>query len=276
MRGMGFHLIFASIFSLTTIHRCLGAQNMSLCNEAERLSLFKFKESVYDESGMLSSWVGSDCCQWSGVHCDAATGSVVSLRLTGQNIWNNYYFPESNPADEDSSTENEDNYPVGQDCYLISKELDSSLAELRNLTYLDLSGNDFGKSPIPEFIGSLKWLSYLNLSNAGFSGIIPSHIGNLSKLEILDLSARNQYLWADDMAWVFSLSLLKHLNLSGVDLIRAQNIDMVLYMIPSLVELSLSRCSLNNARLGPYLNLSRLLPNIQYLDLSKNFFQGPF
>ncbi|KAK9079914.1 hypothetical protein SSX86_001588 [Deinandra increscens subsp. villosa] len=245
---------------------------MSLCNEQERLALLKFKQSVSDDFGMLSSWVGSDCCQWKRVRCDATTGSVVSLRLTGHNIWNSYYFPESNPADIDPSDNNEDYYPDGEDNYLVGNELNASLAELKYLKYLDLSGNDFRKSQISEFIGSLKHLSYLNLSNAGFSGSIPPHIGNLSQLEVLDLSTRHPDLVADDLAWVFRLSLLKHLNLSGVDLMRAQNVNMVLYMIPSLVELSLSHCSLTNAHLGPFLNLSRMLPNIRYLDLSKNSF----
>ncbi|KAL8244681.1 hypothetical protein R6Q59_010939 [Mikania micrantha] len=265
------HLILSSTILITSIHTCPGAENMSFCNEQERLVLLKFKQSVYDEFGMLSSWAGKDCCQWKGVGCDAATGSVVSLCLAGQNIWNSYYFPESNPADVDSSDNDEDYYHFGKDCYLVGDQLSTSLAELRNLRYLDLSGNDFRKSRIPEFIGSLKHLSYLNLSNAGFSGTIPPHIGNLSELEVLDLSAQNQDLMADDVAWAFSLSFLKHLDLSGVDLLGVQSIDMVLYMIPSLVKLSLRHCSVTNAHFGSHLNLSRTLPNIQYLDLSKNF-----
>ncbi|MFS7960091.1 putative leucine-rich repeat-containing, plant-type, leucine-rich repeat domain superfamily [Helianthus anomalus] len=38
--------------------------------------------------------------------------------------------------------------------------------------YYDLSGNNFQGSQIPEFIGSFKQLSYLNLSNTYFSGTI--------------------------------------------------------------------------------------------------------
>ncbi|XP_052622167.1 receptor-like protein EIX2 [Lactuca sativa] len=125
------------------------------------------------------------------VKCDGVTGNVQRLHLKGD------YFYD----------------------YLVGKKVSSSLAELRHLKYLDLSGNRFfffffffEGSHIPEFIGSLKHRSYLNLSYAGFG---------------------------DDMAWAFSLSSLQLLYLSAVDLSRAQNWDMVLHMIPSLKYLHL-------------------------------------
>ena len=66
--------------------------------------------------------------------------------------------------------------------------LSPSLLELKYLNYLDLSNNKFQGIPIPNFIGSLNKLSYLNLSYASFAGMIPSHLGNLSNLLYLDLS----------------------------------------------------------------------------------------
>nr|KAJ0190601.1 hypothetical protein LSAT_V11C800442600 [Lactuca sativa] len=104
--------------------------------------------------------------------------------------------------------------------------------QLRHLEYLDLSGNDFGESRIPKFIGSLKQLSYLNLSRAYFQGNIPHHIGNLSNLKVLDLSW-NFDMMANDMAWTSGLSSLEYLDLSLVDFGNAQNKDMLLCMIPS-------------------------------------------
>nr|GEU50007.1 leucine-rich repeat protein [Tanacetum cinerariifolium] len=49
----------------------------------ERLALIKFKNSVKDNYGMLSSWVGNDCCRWESVTCDNSTGNVVGLHLRG-------------------------------------------------------------------------------------------------------------------------------------------------------------------------------------------------
>ncbi|XP_052622418.1 receptor-like protein EIX2 [Lactuca sativa] len=227
-------------------YSCLGVGNVSfICSEQERVALLKFKQSVEDPFGMLSSWVGNECCMWERIQCDGVTGNVQRLHLKADD----YY-------------------------YISGNKVSSSLAELRHLKYLDLSGNNF-YGIIPEFIGSLKQLTYLNLSDADFQGIIPPRIGNLSNLKVLDLSSNDYELKADDMAWAFGLSSLELLNLSYVDLSGAQNWDMMLHMIPSLKELSLSDCRLSNVNLVPFLNSSRILPNIKHLDLGYNSFKGP-
>ena len=61
-------------------------------------------------------------------------------------------------------------------------KLNPSLLDLKHLNYLDLSFNNFSTSPIPSFLGSMKSLTSLNLSNAGFVGVIPHQLGNLSNL----------------------------------------------------------------------------------------------
>ncbi|KAM0042400.1 putative non-specific serine/threonine protein kinase [Helianthus debilis subsp. tardiflorus] len=245
----GLHLVLLSMFLVATKYTCLGAQNSTRsCHERERLAPLQFKESVKDDFKMLSSWVGSDCCSWKGVICDAATSSVVGLHLRG-------------------------NHAYEQDYFLEGDKVNAYLGELRNLKHLDLSGNNFKESQVPEFIRSFKQLRYLNLSYAYFSGIIPHHIGNLSNLKVLDLGT-NDMLTPDDMAWVSGLSSLEHLDLSGVNFSQANNVDIVFYMIPSLTYLSFQFCELTNADLGLHLNSSKILPNIEHLDLSFNFFEG--
>nr|GEX16011.1 reverse transcriptase domain-containing protein [Tanacetum cinerariifolium] len=67
---------------------------------------------------------------------------------------------------------------------------------------------------------------------------------------------------------------LKFLDLS--DLSKAQNRDIVFYMMPSLVKLSLSRCGLTNTNLGTLSISSITLANIKHLDLGYNHFkEGP-
>ncbi|KAI7750469.1 hypothetical protein M8C21_028940 [Ambrosia artemisiifolia] len=247
------------MFLVVTKYACLGALNSTRsCHEPERLALLEFKHSVKDKYEMLSSWVGSDCCSWKGVRCDGATGSVVSLLLKG-----NYYSYGRDYLKEEY--------------YLVGDKVNASLAELRHLQHLDLSSNNFKGSQIPKFIGSFKQLSYLNLSNACFNGIIPHHIGNLSNLKVLDLASfpySDYMLSSNDIAWVSRLSSLEHLDLSSVNLSQSKNVDMVFYMIPSLTYLSLQLCELSNVDLHLHLNSSKILPNIEHLDLSSNLFQG--
>ncbi|KAI3760225.1 hypothetical protein L1987_50616 [Smallanthus sonchifolius] len=261
------------MFLVAITSTCFAAENTTVaCFEHERLALLKFKHSV-KSSDMLSSWVGNDCCRWQRVQCDGVTGNVERLRLRGaprfveDDLFDDlygYHFEASGFLDEGD--------------YLVSNELSASLAELRHLKYLDLSENDFQGSHIPQFIGSLKHLTYLSLSDAFFSGIIPHHFGNLSNLKNLDLSSRSylQPLATHDMAWISGLSSLKYLDLSSVRLSGAKNLDMVLYMVPSLKELRLSDCELTNVDLGVIRNSSIIVSNIRHLDLSDNVLKGQF
>ncbi|KAL7589053.1 hypothetical protein Lser_V15G40647 [Lactuca serriola] len=155
-RCLGLSLIFVTIFLVANAYTCLGVGNISVvCFEQERLALLKFKESVGDESKMLSSWVGNDCCLWERIHCNGVTGHVERLHLRGDIAivsFEKYDSGSSYSFDSDGN-------------YLVGYEVNSSLVELRHLRHLDLSGNYFIGSRIPEFIGSLNQLTYLNLSN---------------------------------------------------------------------------------------------------------------
>ncbi|KAJ0520003.1 putative non-specific serine/threonine protein kinase [Helianthus annuus] len=250
--GLGLHFVFVTIIMVATTNTCFGARNINstvACFEHERLALLKFKHSFTYDYGILSSWVGNDCCRWERVMCDGVTGHVESLHLSA--------------GDEDFM--------------LVSKELSTSLGELRHLKHLNLSGNDFQGSQIPEFIGSLKQLTYLDLSKANFSGIIPHHIGNLSNLKNLDLGSSLFFYYqliAHDMNWISGLSSLEHLDLSYVNLTGLKVLDVVLYMAPSVKVLSLSACGLLIDDSCPLRNLSTTLSNIKHLDLSRNFFTG--
>ncbi|WJX37834.1 hypothetical protein P8452_25560 [Trifolium repens] len=75
----------------------------------------------------------------------------------------------------------------------------------------------------------------------------------------------------DNLDWLSQLSSLKYLKLSGIDLHKETNWFQVVNKLPSLLELHLGDCNLNNFIINPsieYLNLSSLLT----LDLSDNNF----
>ncbi|XP_028120516.1 receptor-like protein EIX2 [Camellia sinensis] len=104
--------------------------------------------------------------------------------------------------------------------------------------------NDFHGSTIPNFIGSLEKLSYLRLSQSNIGGMVPPHLGNVSNLQYLDLSAFVFYynIWASDLNWLVCLSSLKYLNLGGVNLTEAADWLHSVNSMSSLSELQLFDC----------------------------------
>ena len=156
---------------------------------------------------------------------------------------------------------------------ILPGETSSSLLNLPYLRHLDLSQNKFSYSiPIPEFIGSLHHIEYLNLSNVNFHGTIPSNLGNLSHLKSLDLSG-NGYssLRAENLNWVYVLSFLKVLDLSGVDLSNAKDWLESINMLSSLVELRLFYYMLH--KLPQYVHHVNFT-SLKILDLSENNFNS--
>ncbi|KAM3283124.1 receptor-like protein EIX2 [Capsicum chacoense] len=243
------HIVYSTFyFTCIEYHfvSSAGTSNVGTCIENEKKALLKLKENLTDSSGRLSSWIDQEnCCQWHGVTCDNKTGSVVKLDLRNQLSRNNGLGGEINP----------------------------SLLELKKLRYLDLSMNNFGGVKVPEFIGRLKELRYLNLSGASFSGSVSSFLGNLSNLQVLDLSFYSEKPPENDLEWLRGLSFHEHLNLGGSDLSKVA--DSWLHTInnhsPSLLELRLPQCQLLKLPSSfPSLRLSSLL----VLDLSNNAFNS--
>ncbi|XP_038679614.1 receptor-like protein EIX1 [Tripterygium wilfordii] len=231
--------------------------------DIEREALLAFKEGLTDPSGRLSFWVGADCCNWRGIGCDNQTGQVNKLDLR-----NPFQFINGGVADPDA---------YKRSC--LGGKIDASLLRLRDLNHLDLSLNDFEGTQIPEFLGKLRNLRYLNISFASFGGEVPSHLGNLSSLQELDLyadsygSAGTWELHAENLQWLTGLSSLKVLNLGfvklndiGADWLQAVN------MLPSLEELNLHWCELQG---GLPLSLSVInFTSLSVLDLSENSFNS--
>ncbi|KAH7527916.1 hypothetical protein FEM48_Zijuj05G0017000 [Ziziphus jujuba var. spinosa] len=136
------------------------------CLDSDKEALMDFKTGLHDPENRLSSWKGSNCCQWQGISCNNTTGAVIAVDL-------------HNPHGSSSR----------HDFWSLSGEIRPSLTKLKSLRHLDLSFSTFNDNLIPEFFGYLKDLQYLNLSNAGFSGAIPPNLGNLSSLQYLDIES---------------------------------------------------------------------------------------
>ncbi|CAL2271462.1 unnamed protein product [Prunus armeniaca] len=233
-------IILSGILSLETIKLgfCSDDHNVG-CIDIERKALLKLKQGLTDPSGRLLSWVGEDCCKWSGVGCNNITGRVNRLNLHNRDEY-----------DGDGATE-----------HAFGGEINPSLLVLKDLDYLNLRMNYF-EGVFPSFIGSLDKLKYLDLSGLFFVGVIPPNLGNLSRLLYLDLSTfGGDNPIETDLQWLPTLSSLKYLNLGGVNLNKTTSYWLpTVNMLSSLVELYLPSCSL------PMLPLT--LPSINFTSLS--------
>ncbi|KAL1146053.1 hypothetical protein V6Z11_A11G344100 [Gossypium hirsutum] len=204
-------LISAICFSI-----CDANSNL-LCIQSERQALLKFKNHLIDPSNRLSSWVeGGDCCKWIGIVCHNSTGHIHQLHLA----------PLSEPGYFAPYAEWEAYYNS-----LLGGKINPSLLELKHLSSLDLSSNNFSSIHIPKFFGLLESLTYLDLSRAQFWGEIPHNLGNLSKLHL---------------QWVSGLSSLQYLDLSYANLSKANDWVQVTFKLPSLLQLRLPYCGLED------------------------------
>ncbi|XP_072071280.1 receptor-like protein EIX2 isoform X3 [Arachis hypogaea] len=211
------------------------------CIESERQALLSLKRGFNaTDDDWVSSWGDGEqqkeCCKWEGVKCSNVTGHVLMLDLHG------HYTRES---------------------------ISPSLSDLHHLNYLDLSGNLFTLTPsIPPFIGSLTFLTHLNLSSCFFGGNIPPQLGNLLFLEYLDLGGNCFYPPQQIPSQFSNLSHLVYLDLSSSNLVGG--FPLQLTNMSSLTYLDLSYNRLNET-MPP--QLGNLL-SLEHLDPSYNAFTG--
>ncbi|KAG4123125.1 hypothetical protein ERO13_D11G308500v2 [Gossypium hirsutum] len=203
---------------------------------------------------------GGDCCEWIGVICQNSTGHVNQLHLTSPLSEPDFFAP----------------YVEWEAYYnsMLGGNINPSLLELKHLSSLDLSNNNFSNIHIPKFLGVLGSLTHLNLSQAGFQGAIPQNLGNLSKLQYLDLRGDTMYRWdikVKSLQWVSGLSSLQYLDLSGADLSKATDWLQVTFKHPSLLELHLSNCGLEDDPSPISVNSTK---SLVILDLSLNRFSS--
>lgn len=123
------------------------------CIEEEREALLKFKQSLVDEFGFLSSWGSEgekkDCCNWRRVRCSNQTGHVKVLDLHGTGRVKVLDI-QTRVMSRNAS---------------LRGTLNPALLKLHHLRHLDLSFNNFSGSQIPicSLVHSANWNTSISL-----------------------------------------------------------------------------------------------------------------
>ncbi|GMI73280.1 hypothetical protein like AT2G34930 [Hibiscus trionum] len=149
------------------------------CIGTERSALLRFKQDLKHSSNMLADWTpgNQDCCKWVGVFCDTATGHVTELHLGSSN--------DTIASAGAHGSSRRLNLKLGG-------ELNPALQDLKSLSYLDLSNNDFNQTQIPHWFWNFTSnLQYLNISWNRFQGKVPDFLTNYHASLVLDLSFNN-------------------------------------------------------------------------------------
>ncbi|KAK1355593.1 verticillium wilt resistance-like protein [Heracleum sosnowskyi] len=178
-------------------------------------------------SRKLVNWNQStgDCCKWEGVICNMSSGHVIGLELDGESI---------NAGINGSST----------------------LYKFQYLEKLNLANNNFNATEIPLGLFNLTSLTYLNLSNCGYSGQIPEGISRMTRLHKLDLST----------VYAYGKSSLK---------VETPNLKMILQNLKELTELYLDGVNMTTQANNWSRVISSSLPNLRVLSLSNSHISGP-
>ncbi|KAL5742502.1 hypothetical protein ACOSP7_029234 [Xanthoceras sorbifolium] len=214
------------------------------CQSDQQSLLLQLKSSLkfdVNQSVHMVKWSqNTDCCNWSGIVCDVG-GLVTGLNLSFESI--------------SGGIENS-----------------TGLFGLQYLQRLNLAFNSFNATQIPSRLANLTNLTYLNLSTAGFAGQIPVEISSMTRLVTLDLSTLSLLGSAllklenpNLKELVQDLKELRELYLDGVN-ISAQGIPDFMSGFSNLTSLRLSFCELT----GVFPEKIFQVQTLETLDLSNN------
>ncbi|XVF85807.1 hypothetical protein PTKIN_Ptkin17bG0147400 [Pterospermum kingtungense] len=239
---------------------------------AERRVLLEFKSSVFDPSGVLSSWNLSENpnhCSWFGVSCNSRS-QVISINVPG-GCGEGYKGNLTEACSCSSKLSKFPFYGFGlrrRACShgRLGGNLSPLIGKLSELRVLSLAFNDIG-GEIPLEIWGLEKLEELDLEGNSFIGNLPSEFVGLRKLRLLNLGF-------NELEGEIPGSLSKFVDLEVLSLAGNKlkgSIPGYFGSFYKLKELHLSNNRLNG------LILDKLGSNCRYLehlDLSGNFLVG--
>ncbi|XP_009616224.1 receptor-like protein EIX2 [Nicotiana tomentosiformis] len=198
--------------------------------------LERLKKEVYDPTFILSSWVvGKDCCEWEGVVCHNLTRHVIELHMHG------HFYEHTD---------------------LRINSLIPWLPSLLNLENLEMDYVDLRKATNwLQIINNLPSLLHLSLSEC----VIPNKVGNVTKLNFLDLAFNN--LNSTIPNWLYGCKKLESLSLGHNHLEGV--VSSLISNLSSITNIDLS----DNMLSGKLPNVNGKLRKLEYLYFSQNLFE---
>ncbi|KAI3818394.1 hypothetical protein L1987_12200 [Smallanthus sonchifolius] len=288
------------VFKILIIFLVYGPGSQAqICSEVDRAALLGFKARILtDTTGILSSWIGKDCCNggWEGIQCDRVTGRVTQVMLQRSFEKDSAIYMKGTLS------------PTLGDLKFLEILVISGMKRLSvrshqvfqarfqsfwagsNLSLLDLSNNQLS-GPIPDSLCNLYKLQGLSLSNNELTGQLPPEIGRLKSLTTLSLGFNR--LVGQIPTSISQLHNLWYLNPSRNALSDPLPYDALVKGIPSLLSIDLSYKKFNLVTIPKWItsrhlsdvhlagcNLKGFLPiftkpySLTSIDLSDNHVTG--
>jgi hypothetical protein len=184
---------------------------VTLQSREEASALLKWKSSLDNQSQtLLSSWSGNNSCNnWLGIMCNEDSIYVTNVSLTNMGL--------KGTLKSLNFTSLPNILTLDLSLNFFNENIPNHIGMLSRLSFLDLSQNNFSGT-IPCEITQLTGLQYLYLGSNFFHSSIPEKIGALRNLRELDISNANLIGTIPTSIW--NMTLLSHLylghnNLSG-------------------------------------------------------------
>ncbi|XP_016167875.1 receptor-like protein 12 [Arachis ipaensis] len=117
----------------------------------------------------------------------------------------------------------------------------------------------------------MEYLQSLDLSFNDFTTISSDSTVNSSTLNYIDLSY-NEYLSLKSLEWLSRIPSLEYIHLININLRMETNWLHWMTVLPSLVELSLDSCKLED--ISPSLEYANFSTSLQYIELADNYFHS--
>ncbi|XP_012829161.1 PREDICTED: probable LRR receptor-like serine/threonine-protein kinase At3g47570 [Erythranthe guttata] len=150
-------------------------------NLTDFLSLLALRSIDVDPNGALNSWNQmTSFCTWNGAACGRRyPNRVVAIKLDSQGLIGSLSSHKGNLSFL---------RVINLGNNMFNGRIPQVIGLLRGLEYIEFSNNSFMGTIMPENITQWKNLVYLNLIDNNLSGPIPSELRFLEKLEALGLS----------------------------------------------------------------------------------------